>query len=239
MSTPTAEAIQNAADVLTKCAAYDPWFPHPTEAMILAWAEQLALTNLSRADQLAGITDCYRTHGSGFKPLPADIIGAARRLRQDRYDRTPIHDRGAYEAISDTKATDTIASIGASIGTTTAPTARLAAAKEGLQTCHGRTESQAAIREYFAAQREARHTTTRGGPEPVLVGEFIDGLSAVGRRAISDARDRLDNQPQDAVADRHCACDRPIFDDQATSCDRCAPVIDGPQPQPNGDSETA
>jgi hypothetical protein len=90
MPTPPAAAIQAARDVLTKCAAYDPWFPHPTEALILAWAEQIALTNLTRDELLAGVTDCYRTHGAGFKPLPADIIGAAKTLRHDHFMRQPL-----------------------------------------------------------------------------------------------------------------------------------------------------
>lgn len=80
----TATAIQTARDVLQKCAAYDPWFPHPTKAILLAWAEQIAISRLSRDDLLAGVTFCYHNRGDGFKPLPADVLLAARTIRQDR-----------------------------------------------------------------------------------------------------------------------------------------------------------
>jgi hypothetical protein len=40
------------------------------------------------------------------------------------------------------------------------------------------------------------------------------------------------------VADRACLCGREILDDGADTCDRCAPVIDGPQ-RCNGNTDTA
>jgi hypothetical protein len=201
-------ALNAAKAVLAKCAAYDPWFPKPSEANIIAWAEQIELTNLTLPDLLGGVTDCYRVHGSGFRPFPADVIGASRRIRSDRYDRSSIHERTEYEALSDAKAADTIKGIAA--GTILGPvrnrTPRLAAAENALQTCHGRTESMTAMREYTAAKHEAHRAENR---EPEI---------------------------SKAIAKRYCVCRRPIFDD-AETCDRCQPIINGPQT--NGDTQTA
>lgn len=91
-------AITTATAVLAKISAYDPWYAKPSEAIAKAWAEQIALTNLEPADLLAGVTECYRTRGDGFRPLPADVIGAAKALRQDRFQRQPLD---ALEAHND------------------------------------------------------------------------------------------------------------------------------------------
>jgi len=53
------QAITTAQDVLAKCAAYDPWFPQPSQATVLAWAEEIQATNLTADDLLAGVTDVY------------------------------------------------------------------------------------------------------------------------------------------------------------------------------------
>jgi hypothetical protein len=90
------QAIAAAKAVLAKCAANDPWFPQPSEATILAWAEQIALTNLELADLLAGVTAAYRERGSGFRPLARDIIAAANAVREDRFQRQPLADIEAH-----------------------------------------------------------------------------------------------------------------------------------------------
>lgn len=80
---------QIAAKALAKCAANDPWFPQPNRATVLAWAEQIAIYRLDEADVLAGVTVAYRDHGSGFRPLPRDIVQAAVAIRRDRPEPAP------------------------------------------------------------------------------------------------------------------------------------------------------
>ncbi len=93
-----------ARKVLAKCAATDPWFPRAADVTVLAWAEQFAIAKIPVEDLLAGVTASYAAHGSGFKPLPADIIKAAREIRRDRLQRTDPAERGHIEAIGDRKA---------------------------------------------------------------------------------------------------------------------------------------
>lgn len=93
---------QVAALALAKCAAYDPWFPKASHATVDAWAEAIAEYKLALPDVLAGVKLAYRDNGSGFKPLPRDIVQAARAVRKERADRegpTP-----AQEAVCDSKA---------------------------------------------------------------------------------------------------------------------------------------
>jgi hypothetical protein len=183
---------QIAAAVYQRCNHFDPYLPPLSPDLARAWGALFEKHRHSEADLLAGVETVYDEHGSGYRPLPADIIAATRRIRQDRYDRSDIHQRGAHEAICDAKGADTLKGIATGVITgPTASTPRLEAAKEALQTCHGRRESMAAIREYFAAKDHAH--------KPVSV----------------------------AVADRQCACGRPILTDHDTACDRCTPVING------------
>lgn len=89
---------QTAANALAKCAAYDPWFPQPNRATVEAWAEQIAEYQLDEADVLAGVKVAYRDNGAGFRPLPRDIVQAARAIRRDRAER---EDDAAREARQD------------------------------------------------------------------------------------------------------------------------------------------
>jgi hypothetical protein len=43
--------------------------------------------------------------------MPADIAAAARAIRQDRYDRSDIHQRGAHEAVCDAKAAERVTAL--------------------------------------------------------------------------------------------------------------------------------
>ena len=92
---------QIAALALAKCAAYDPWFPKASQATVDAWAEAIAEYELALPDVLAGVKLAYRENGSGFKPLPKDIVQAARSARKDRRERQV--DRSDYEALCDSK----------------------------------------------------------------------------------------------------------------------------------------
>lgn len=88
---------QTAALALAKCAAYDPWFPKASQATVDAWAEAIAEYHLDRDDVLDGVKLAYRDNGSGFRPLPHDIVQAGRQVRRDRTERESTAERKARE----------------------------------------------------------------------------------------------------------------------------------------------
>lgn len=153
--TITESAISATKAVLAKCAANDPWFPQPAEATILAWAEQFITVKLPVDDLLAAVTRVYATSAAGFKPLPADIIRAARAIRADRAERESDAERDARREAFDRKVLDRTAIAAIAIGPTKVKTPRLAAAETAMQCAVDRHTAQEAIREYFAAKREA------------------------------------------------------------------------------------
>jgi hypothetical protein len=113
MSTPSDRAIAAAKAVLAKCAANDPWFPQPAESTVLAWAEQITLTNMPKDLLLEAVTSVYASNGHGFKPLPADVINAARSIRRDRTEREDDEIRSQREAIIDSRIAEHVAEIAA------------------------------------------------------------------------------------------------------------------------------
>lgn len=92
---------QIAALALAKCAAYDPWFPKASQAIVDSWAEQLRHHRLELPDVLAGVTKMYSENGSGFRPLPKDLTDAARAVRRDRTERESTEERQAREDARD------------------------------------------------------------------------------------------------------------------------------------------
>ena len=86
-----------AVQALAKCAAYDPWFPQPNRATAQAWAEQIAHWKLDLTDVLAGVAKMYADNGNGFRPLPKDLVDAARFVRADRTQRETANERRARE----------------------------------------------------------------------------------------------------------------------------------------------
>lgn len=92
---------QTAALALAKCAAYDPWFPKASQAIVDSWAEQIERYQLSPGDVLAGVTKMYADNGSGFRPLPKDLTDAARAVRFDRTQRESDAEREAREDAHD------------------------------------------------------------------------------------------------------------------------------------------
>ncbi len=86
-----------AAKALALCAAHDPWFPQPNRMTVTAWAEQIAVYQLGGRDVLDGVRLAYRDNGSGFRPLPRDIVQAARRIRAERAQAEPPAAREARE----------------------------------------------------------------------------------------------------------------------------------------------
>lgn len=88
---------QTAALALAKCAAYDPWFPKASQAIVDSWAEQISRYQLELPDVLDGVAKMYADNGSGFRPLPKDLVDAARAIRRDRAERESDAARRARE----------------------------------------------------------------------------------------------------------------------------------------------
>lgn len=86
-----------AAKALALCAANDPWFPKPNRGTVAAWAEQIAIYQLDEGDVLDGVRLAYRDNGSGFKPLPRDIVQRAVHIRRERADRETTAERQSRE----------------------------------------------------------------------------------------------------------------------------------------------
>lgn len=88
---------QTAALALAKCAAYDPWFPKASQAIVDSWAEQIERHKISLEDALAGVAKMYSENSSGFRPLPKDLTDAARAIRRERAERESEAERRARE----------------------------------------------------------------------------------------------------------------------------------------------
>jgi hypothetical protein len=88
---------QIAALALAKCAAYDPWFPKASQAIVDSWSEQIERYEIGKDDALAGVAKMYADNGSGFRPLPKDLVDAARAIRRDRAERESDAARRARE----------------------------------------------------------------------------------------------------------------------------------------------
>lgn len=107
------KALNAARLVLAKCSAIDPWFPQPSESTMLGWAQQFGLVNLDTQDLLDAVTSVYANATSGFKPLPADVVNAARVARQDRMARAI---EPAREALDPGRVAEHVAEITATLG---------------------------------------------------------------------------------------------------------------------------
>lgn len=92
-----------AALALSKCAAYDPWFPLPNRATVDAWAEAIGEYELNTSDVLEGVKLAYRDNGSGFRPLPHDIVQKARMVRRERRERESTAERQTAEDARDAR----------------------------------------------------------------------------------------------------------------------------------------
>lgn len=95
--TITEADIQIAAQVLSRCAANDPWFPQPNRATAIAWAEHIARWKIELPDALEGVSKMYADNGSGFRPLPKDFCDAARAVRRVRTESESREEREARE----------------------------------------------------------------------------------------------------------------------------------------------
>jgi hypothetical protein len=97
---------QIGAAVLAACIAYDPYSAHPSAETAKAWGRLFEKHHLSVDDLLAAVDGVYEQHGTApngdrYKPLPKDIVDAARAIRRDRDAETgPTPE---YEALCESK----------------------------------------------------------------------------------------------------------------------------------------
>jgi hypothetical protein len=87
---------QIAAGVYQRCNHFDPYLPPLSADLARAWGSLFAKHRLNQDDLLAAVDTVYETHGNGYRPMPADIITAAKTLRQDRFQRQPLDDIEAH-----------------------------------------------------------------------------------------------------------------------------------------------
>lgn len=151
---PSPAVIDATTEVLELAALLDNRVAAPDKARIMAWSRQVARHSLPRDDMLDAVQAFYDRPG----PQPVsvgDVIDGARRIKRDRIDREQDAQRDERAAQLAIKAeTDDIAAA-VHFGQTRRRTPRLDAAERALQTCTNRAEAMAAMREFFAAKREA------------------------------------------------------------------------------------
>ena len=82
-----------AAQVLARCATYDPNFNEPDPQMVVGWADLFTAHQLDVNDLLAGVRRHYLN--SSDRATPAAVIANARDIRQDRAMRSENPDPAA------------------------------------------------------------------------------------------------------------------------------------------------
>ncbi|QDQ97961.1 hypothetical protein [Tomitella fengzijianii] len=90
-----------AAQVLAKCACFDPMFSKPSEALSRGWAEAFTRYGIELKDALEAVTAHYVE--SADRAMPAPLIAQARKLRRDRAERDDADARAIREAKIDAK----------------------------------------------------------------------------------------------------------------------------------------
>lgn len=97
MTTP-----HEAAQVLTKCALFDPVFVKPDVNLARGWAEAFSRYQLDLDDLLEAVTVHYCE--SADRAMPAHLITQARKIRRERAERNDEDTRRRREALIDAKA---------------------------------------------------------------------------------------------------------------------------------------
>lgn len=155
--TPSARSISATTEVLELASLLDHRIPTPDKARVLAWARQIERNRCERDDLLDAVQVFYDRPSS--QPISVgDVIEGSRRIKRDRLDREADEQRERREQIADTKAAGEVEVLaaGMTFGPTVNRTERLVKAENALQCCTTKSEAQEAIREYFAAKREAK-----------------------------------------------------------------------------------
>lgn len=101
--TPSPKYMAIAAKALAACAEEDLWFPKANPNATIAWARHLQYWKLEEDDVLNGVRKMYADNGSGFRPLPKDVVEASRAWRADRCQRETREEREARENARDAR----------------------------------------------------------------------------------------------------------------------------------------
>lgn len=161
----TETELAATTEALKLAAILDDRAPKADKARIVAWAEQIHRHRLTREDLLDGLQNFYDQPNDRAITI-GDLVHHARLAKRARVDREEDAERAARETRRDTIAADEVHAVAASVLAGRIAkrerTPRLAAAEAALQTCRGKQESLAAIREYF----NARHPTKAATPVP-------------------------------------------------------------------------
>lgn len=157
----TEDDLRTAAEALKLASILDDRAPRGDKARTAAWAEKIHHHRLTRNDVLDGLQAFY--DGPSDRAIQiGDLIHHARIIKRDRLSR---RDEPEYRRQPvDNKSADELRALSAAFlsGRVGKRTPRLDAAEMALQTCYGKRESMAAIREYFDAKAEAKGKVRAG-----------------------------------------------------------------------------
>jgi hypothetical protein len=224
---------QIAAGVYQRCNHFDPYLPPLSADLARAWGSLFAKHRLSQDDLLAAVDTVYDTHGGGYRPMPADIAATARAIRQDRYDRSDIHQRGAYEAIGDAKASAHL----------TALVTQLADRKtipdeprEFVRRSHGELPTPLSVPCPYCHVGPGRWCVAQSTGQPMRHGSGYHP----GRADAAAAARKLPPEVSSAIPLCQVCGAHPLLAIHETKrgiCDWCEPATNGHQPR-NGDKGT-
>lgn len=152
----SAETVRAVVKVFELAYLLDDRVTQPDKARMTAWAEQVERHRLSEQDLLDAVQAFY--DGPSLHAIQVgDLISHARRIKRDRLEREPDADRDERRELVDEKAANDIRPFTSLVGgggvDRAAESTELDQAREALQTCHGKAQSQAAIRSYLDALR--------------------------------------------------------------------------------------
>jgi hypothetical protein len=223
----TEATLQAVTEALKLAALLDPRMPNPDKATLIACAEQVQRHNFTDADLAGGIlldpVQDYYDRPSDRPIGIGDIIAAARKIRQDRYQRQELEQIEAANDAMDARLAPLIAELAEakSIPDDDEPlryqrpgprSPRLVACpwcKVGAgQPCYNPATKRA-----FNGHHPAR-IDAAAKPDPTTTA--IPLCRVCGARALLA-----------------------IHETQRGICDWCTPAIGDPQPHPNGDRGTA
>lgn len=92
---------QIAAAVYQACNAFDPYMPPLSIEMANAWGRTFKKHQLTLEQLVKGVDRVYEEHGSGYRPLPKDIVDAARTIRRELDAKTGPTEE--YQALCESK----------------------------------------------------------------------------------------------------------------------------------------
>jgi hypothetical protein len=92
---------QIAGAVYQRCNHFDPYLPPLSTDLARAWGTLFEKHRLHEADLLNAVDVVYDEHGTPYRPLPHDIVAAARAIRRERAEREDDAQRRAREDAQD------------------------------------------------------------------------------------------------------------------------------------------